>query len=138
MVEGENMTVLNLEDSKALYDAGIRIKTKKCWANEFCPVEEKIGYILGDYTIYRQRKEDTRPAPDLEELLEYAPLDTHLSKHRLIIPSGKEDGMFPDNQVIYAAYTALKPIRGNTPSGDTPAKALSNLLLKLKEEGYDL
>jgi hypothetical protein len=132
------MTVLSLEDSKALYENGIVIKTKKCWANEFCPVEEKIGYILGDYTIYRQRKEDTRPAPDLEELLEYAPIDTHLTKERLIIPDEMEDGMFPDNLVIYTAWCSLKLTKGLCPSGDTPLKALANLLLKLKEEGYDL
>jgi hypothetical protein len=120
------MTVLSLEDSKALYDKGIKIETKKCWANG--DIETTCPYT----------KEFICPAPDLEELLEYAPIDTHLTKERLIIPDEMEDGMFPDNLVIYTAWCSLKLTKGLCPSGDTPLKAISNLLLKLKEEGYEV
>jgi hypothetical protein len=129
------MSILNLETSKALYDAGIKIETKYVHLILTDGGSEVIGSgsLCLDYY-----KNERVPAPDLEELLEYAPIDTHLTKERLIIPDEMEDGMFPDNLVIYTAWCSLKLTKGLCPSGDTPLKALSNLLLKLKEAGYGL
>jgi hypothetical protein len=131
------MTVLSLEDSKALYDAGIKIETKYGYPCKFLTPDEFIDtpWLLDDAV---PMKRHALPAPDLEELLEYAPIDTHLTKERFIIPDEMEDGMFPDNLVIYTAWCSLKLTKGLCPSGDTPLKAISNLLLKLKEEGYEV
>jgi hypothetical protein len=119
MVEGENMTVLNLEDSKALYDKGIKIETKKCWANG--DIETTCPYT----------KEFICPAPDLEELLEYARKKTRECGLRMnIIFSAECDDIDIFVEEIYLTKAHAE--------GEELIKLLVEILLKLKEEGYEV
>jgi hypothetical protein len=112
------MTILNLEDSKALYDKGIRIETKQCygehpfldevckWDTKSC-IDPKMNYI---------------PAPDLDELLEYALQKGYEIKFSIV---------FDKYHVGHTSRELMVFTNANT-----KVQALANLLLKLKEEGY--
>jgi hypothetical protein len=135
------MTVLSLEDSKALYDAGIKIETKKAYY-EFTEIkEEPITSYLNKrtehtkYELYdRNNNPDVIPAPDLEELLEYTKRIAKKYDKSLLAIAWSEHNTGKDKW--WADLEGCRVADGTF--ADSPIKALANLLLKLKEEGYEV
>jgi hypothetical protein len=123
------MTILSLEDSKALYDIGIKIETKYGYPCKFLNPDEFIDtpWLLDDAV---PMKRHALPAPDLEELLEYAKKYIKSPVEHLMI-----EYVQANNTWIATFWDDLGEIMRD---GVTPIQALANLLLKLKEEGYEV
>jgi hypothetical protein len=107
------MTVLSLEDSKALYDAGIKIETKYVHLILTDGGSEVIGSgsLCLDYY-----KNERVPAPDLEELLEYAPDETMLVKQGL-----------HNYKAYIPAHDGIDEMQGG---GNTPEQAIADVLIE--------
>jgi hypothetical protein len=117
------MTVLSLEDSKALYDAGIKIETKHIYDNGSL---KKL--LVGS------KQDSDIPAPDLEELLEYTKRIAKKYDKSLLAIAWSEHNTGKDKW--WADLEGCRVADGTF--ADSPIKALANLLLKLKEEGYEV
>jgi hypothetical protein len=98
----------------------LKIETKKCWANG--DIETTCPYT----------KEFICPAPDLEELLEYA---LNVDKCRWDIRIGKSLRM--EQAYIVKAFDLIEKDEILI-TAETLIQALANLLLKLKEEEYEV
>jgi hypothetical protein len=124
------MTILSLEDSKALYDAGIKIETKNVWL--ICEERPWQSHKAGVGSISELYWRGPKiPAPDLEELLEYARKKTRECGLRMnIIFSAECDDIDIFVEEIYLTKAHAE--------GEELIKLLVEILLKLKEEGYDI
>jgi hypothetical protein len=118
------MTALPLEDSKALYDAGIKIETEYV---HLIYTDGGSKIIASDSLCLEYYKNERVPAPTLGELLEYA--KNYAKKRCDVLTIEWEMGS-------WSAYLhTIKDIFGEN---EDLIKALVDLLLKLKEKGYEV